>query len=168
MYIKGVDFGPETPMSFFSPRNRAEASDRLAGMTGWAAALASVVYALKVLEVYAGDELAAYLNGAQLICIALLLLVFLPAFFIVKRGFGGSLMNPLKEDGFIGLAMQRAGLTTFVATFLLLNVLTALDRLVLDHMAAEVLVDLLMAFGTASFALSFFVFSRDSDAGDAV
>jgi len=25
-----------------------------------------------------------------------------------------------------------------------------------------------MAFGTASFALSFFVFSRDSDAGEAV
>ncbi len=168
MYIKGIVTLPEIFMSFLSPRNRAEASDRLAGMTGWAAALAASIYALKVMEAYAGETLAGYLDRAQLVGGLMILVVFLPAFFIIKRRFGGPPINPWKEDGFMSLAIQRAGLTGFATTFIVLTVLTTLDRLVLSRMAAEVLLDLVITIALASFAFSFFIFSRDSDAGEAV
>ncbi|WP_291842840.1 hypothetical protein [Maricaulis sp.] len=153
-------------MSFFSPRNRAEAGDRLAGMTGWAAALAALVYALNVVQALTGPPMSNYLNDAGLIGSLLIVLVFLPSFFIIKRRLGGPPVNPWKEDGFMSQAIRRAALTGFATTFLAMSVLTMLDGLVLERIAADVLLDLVLTIALASFALSFFLFSRDSDPGE--
>ena len=167
MFIQSIEVELETPMSFFSPRNRAEASDRLAGMTGWAAAMAAIIYALDVAQALTAPPLSGYLNDARLIGALLIVLVFLPAFFIMKRRFGGPSVNPWKTDGFVSSVFQRAGLTAFTASFLIMIGLTLFGHSILDRISATVLLDLVMTVALASFALSFFVFSRDGGAGEA-
>ncbi|WP_323762852.1 hypothetical protein [Maricaulis sp.] len=153
-------------MSFFSPRNRAEASDRLAGMTGYAAAFAALIYALNVGQALTVPPVSTYLDDAGLIGGLLIVIVFLPSFFIIKRRFGGPAVNPWKSDGFMSAALQRAGLTAFAGTFLSLILLTLLDRLILERVSAAVLLDLILAISLACFAMSFFLFSRDEGEGE--
>jgi hypothetical protein len=154
-------------MSFLNPSSRAEASDSLAILTGAGTALAGLIYAAKVVEVYAGGAMATWLDNAQLAGGIAVLAVFLPLFYYLKTRFGGTAVNPWKGDDFFGAVLRRAAMTAFCAVMLGMIVLTTLDMLLLSRVSAETLVDGLIAFALFVFSVSFFVLGRSPGDGGA-
>lgn len=139
------------------PKSRADIADRLAGLTAIAAGLAGLIYTAGVIQALTDGEVAAWFDTAQIVGGILILLGFLPLFYVMKARAGDAANDAWKGDGFTAVQFQRAGITAFVATVVGLIFLSMLNRLVLSRISAEVLADGVIGFALIAFSLSFFL-----------
>ena len=147
-------------MSYFKPGNNAEATDRLADLTGLAVGLVALTKVIAVVENYVSPGAMEALDTVQLVGGLLILAVYLPLLIYFKTRFGIVTMNPWKSDGFIASVLKQAGLTAFSVLLIAMVFLSMLDNTVLSHVSAEILLDGLIAAALAAFSVAFFAYSR--------
>lgn len=142
------------------PKSRADIADRLAGLTAIATGLAGLIYAAGVIQALTEGEVAAWFDTIQIVGGVLILVGFLPLFYLMKARAGDAARGAWKGDGFTAVQFQRAGITAFAATVVCLIILSMLNRLVLSRVSAEVLADGVIGFALIAFSVSFFLHGR--------
>lgn len=142
------------------PKSRADIADRLADITGLATGLAGLTYAAGVAQSVTAGDVAVWFDAAQIVGGVLILIGFLPLFFILKSRGGRGIGHGWKRDGFTATLFQRAGITAFMATIIAMILLSTLENLILSRITTEALVDGLIAFGLISFSVSYFIYGR--------
>ncbi|MEQ8404102.1 MAG: hypothetical protein RKE49_03315 [Oceanicaulis sp.] len=150
-------------MSYFRPSNGAEASDRLAMLTAFAAGFAALVHSLNIWQAYVNADLAAALEMIQLVGGAAVLMIFLPLFIWFKLRRGAPAMNPWKDDGYLGAVVKRAGFTAFAGLLVAALALSTLSKRLLPLISGEIMLDIVISAALALFSLSFFIFSSGPD-----
>lgn len=141
------------------PKSRADIADRLASLTGLATGVAGLIYAAGVVQALTDGPVAAWFEMAQLVGAVLIIAAFLPLFYVMKARAGDAARSAWKDDGFTALQFQRAGITAFATTVVMLVFVSTLETLVLSRITTEVLVDSVLAFALLTFSVSFFLHS---------
>lgn len=154
-------------MSYFNPENRAEASDRLAVLTGVATGFAALFHSVNVWETLVSPAMAEVLQTVQLIGGVTFLMIFLPLFIWFKRARFAPVINPWKGESFLSDALRRAGFTGFAVMLVAGFVLQMLDRLLLSQITAATMLDISISAALALFCLSFFLYAFGPE-GDGV
>lgn len=156
-------------MSILTPRNAAEASDALATLTAAATGLAALIASVNVVEVFASEGTAELLGYLQVAGVILILAVFAPTWFLLKRRAGRSAGRGA-SGSYLNAVVRKASGTAFSVTLASMILLSLLESSVLAHLSAENAVDLLISFALAMFAVSFFLIDRfgplDEGAGE--
>ena len=142
------------------PQSRADIADRLATLTVITAGLAGLVRFAGVVQALTEGEVAAWIDTAQFVGGIVILVGFLPLFYVMKARAGTAAKSAWKGDGFTAAQFQRAGISAFVATVVVLVILSTLDHLILSRITAEVSVDGVLGFALIAFSLSFFLHGR--------
>ncbi len=147
-------------MSYFKPGGKAEATDRLADITGLAVGFVAIIKMLSVAQNYVPAGTADMLDAAQMVGGAVILAIYLPLFIYFKTRFGTETMNPWTSDSFVASVLKQAGLTAFSVLLLAMVVLSMLDKTVLANVSAEILLDGIIAVALAAFSVAFFAYNR--------
>lgn len=152
-------------MSIFNPRNPAEASDGLATLTAAATGLAALVYAINVVEVFVPESTAELFGYVQIAGGVLIVAIFAPLLIHLKRR-GAKPAGRGSSAGYLNALFRQASLTAFSITLAVMVLLSMLESTVLAHLAAETVVDGLITFALAMFAISFFMINRFGALGE--
>ena len=154
-------------MTFLNPRNPAEATDGLATLTAGATAVAALIYALNAASAFVSEGAADVLVYVQIAGAVLIAAVYLPLLVILKLR-GGQPAGRGTSPGYLSALFRQAGLTAFSLTIAFLVLLSVFGESFLAHFSADKSIDLMLAFGLASFSLAFFVINRFSRLGEEV
>jgi len=152
-------------MSLVNPRNPAEATDGLATLTACATAVAALIYALNVASVFVPEGAADVFGYVQIGGAVLIGAAYLPLLIVLKLR-GGQPAGRGTSPGYLSALFRQAGFTAFSLTIAFLVLLSVFGESFLTRFSAERSIDLMLAFGLASFSLAFFVINRFSRLGE--
>jgi hypothetical protein len=163
MYYKGIIVAAVSGgiMSIINPRNSAEATDGLATLTACATAVAALIFALNFASVFVSEAATAVFGYVQVAGGVLIAATYLPLLIVLKLR-GGQPAGRGTTPGYLSARFRQAGLTAFSLTVAFLVLLSVFGEPFLAHFSADQSIDLMLAFGLASFSLAFFVINRFS------
>lgn len=152
-------------MSVINPRNSAEATDGLATLTAGATGVAALIFALDFASVFVSEAAGAVFGYVRIAGGVLIAGAYLPLLIVLKRR-GGQPAGRATSPGYLSALFRQAALTAFSLTIAFLVLLSIFGESFLARFSAERSIDLMLAFGLASFSLSFFVINRFSRLGE--
>lgn len=150
----------------------ADKVDRSLQLIAFVMFAVSLMFALSVVEFFAGETMAVFLDIATKI-LAISVVLLMAALFIWKfRGTSRTERREyLSEDGFLQVSFQRAMARSWMISFLILAILQVLDESLLARlptMPLEVVIQCVLAIMLAFFSIAFFLFTRTIAGEDSI
>jgi len=144
----------------------AEVADRTIQLVAWSMFAIALVFCLSVAEFFASESAAAIIDlVVKGLGIAILGLMALLYFWNLRSMSPGQRRQHLAEDGFLQTAFTKAMARSWMVSFLVLVVLQAVDRLVLERlpeMPVEIVIQSVLALMLLLFSVGFLSFTRSS------
>lgn len=157
-------------MNAISTRSAAELADRTIRLVAWAMFAVALVFCLSVAEFFATESAAAIIGiavkGLGVIILGLMALLY---FWKFRPMSSDQRRQHLGEDGFLQTAFKAAMAKSWMLSFLVLVILQALDRLVLERlpeMPPEIVIQSILAIMLLLFSVTFLLKIRGSDSDE--
>lgn len=142
----------------------ADIADRSLQLVAGAMFALALVFVLSVAEFFTSDSTAAIINLAvKMLGILILGLMVLLYFWKFRPMSRDQRSRYLGEDGFLQIAFQKAMAKSWMLSFVILAILQALDKLILERlpeMPPEIIIQAILAFMLLLFSATFLFFTR--------
>lgn len=153
-------------MNVRSPTSPAELADRLTQFVAYAMFAFSLMFCLSVAEFFANESIASVIDIAvKILGVAILGLMAVLFFWKIKPMSPNQRRELLLEDGFLQTAFRTALANSWMLSFLVLMILQAMDKLVLERLPAmplEIVIKSVLGLMLLLFSLFFLLYTRSS------